>query len=833
MCPESLTTPPPQARARRWSDWRSHAGRGAVCSAIAVVAAGACAASAPYARAAARCPAGTPGWELRQISSGNRRIQLITKHLSLATDYVRAPDTKAWVPNTATLLDTRHVTTTSIDYVARTYLVARLKPAMAAVRKERSLAAQMQIAFEGSNDLLKGIPRPRAPKPRGHFKVAGLSAVSYQSSQPIPTRGWYATRLPVPSTAVRRYLPSVVIAKAPANVLLKLEQRDSAGRWHIVLRTTSVRHECIRADDLRVPGDFTRKVPEPPPAGIGALKSALARSGAAHVSRGLGPILEHPNIYMIFWGKAFRDTCYACIYNTLSDALFNGRGSLLDQLGEYQIRNGGKIGMRFVNENPPPQVGHTNPVGYAQVTAFLARQAIRGHVAGDAGNDGPPGAWTGNGHDEMVVLFVPEPAVGAQDWSGYHFAAPTIEGLLLNAIPGLDWFYPVHAVMPFAVVKVPMPLGSGVGNASFDETTRTATREIEEAVTDPIPPTAWEDLSRNPFTEGEIADICGSSAAVPTATGPDLVAPWWSNRAGRCVPVPAPPPPPPDFTAANKVPGVGTAESPALAVFNGRLYMAWRGVGDQNLYWTSFDGTSWAPQQRLDTASSSTGPTLAAMNGKLWMAWKGYATDSHIYYSSFDGARWAPQAVVPGVSTSYGPSLTEYNGRLLMAWKGLGTDPHIYWTISDGSSWAPQGVLSDPIAVTDTRPALAVDHGVVVMTWRNPGDSGIDQATYDGRWESAAKIVGIGTGSGPTLADTGGELFMAWRGVGADQNLYWASTMFPNWDAQRRVVVPAGTRTPTTTKIPALAYYNGRIYLAWREERDPDGPGIWWASHVP
>jgi hypothetical protein len=752
----------------------------------------------------------------------------------MVTDYIRAPDTKAWLPRTGALLDNRHVTVTSIDYVARSYQVAPLKPAMAAVRKERILAQRMQIAFKGTADALKGIPRPRRPKLRGHFTVAGLSAVSYQSSQPIPTRGWYATRLPVPSQATRRYSPSVVIAKAPANVPLKLEQRGAAGRWHIVLRTTSARHKCIPSEQLRVPEDFTRRDTQSPPADTAASGDLRAPSDVPYVTRGLGPILPHPNIYMIFWGKAFRGTCYACMYNSLSDSLFNGRGSLLDQLGEYGIRNGGKIGMRFVNENPPPQVGHTNLVGYAQVTAFLARQAIRGRVAGDAGNDGPPGVWTGDGHDQMVVVFVPEDIVGgSKNWEGYHFAAPTIEGLLLNQIPGIGWFSSVHSVLPFALVKVPMPLGSGVGDASFDETTQRATHEIEEAVTDPIPPTAWEDISRNLFKEGEIADICRDKIGVATATGPDLVARWWSNGAGRCVPIPTPPPPPPDFTAANKVPGVGTAESPTLAVFNGRLYMAWRGVGDQNLYWASFDGTSWAPQQRLDTASSSIGPTLAAINGKLWMAWKGYATDSHIYYSSFDGTRWAPQAAVPGVSTSYGPALTVYNNRLFMTWKGLGADPHIHWTSSDGTSWAPQGVLNDPNAVTDTRPALAVDHGVVVMTWRNPGDSGIDQAIYDGRWEPAAKIPGVGTGAGPALADTGSRLFMTWKGVGGDENLYWTSTTFPSWDPQQRIVVPAGRASPATTKIPALAHYNGRIYVVWREEHDPDGPGIWWASHVP
>ena len=40
------------------------------------------------------------------------------------------------------------------------------------------------------------------------------------------------------------------------------------------------------------------------------------------------------------------------------------------------------------------------------------------------------------------------------------------------------------------------------------------------------------------------------------------------------------------------------------------------------------------------------------------MAWKGIQGDQRIWFNSFDGSNWVPQQQVPGVGTSVGPSLS-------------------------------------------------------------------------------------------------------------------------------------------------------------------------------
>ncbi|MDA0161283.1 hypothetical protein OM076_13480 [Solirubrobacter ginsenosidimutans] len=767
---------------------------------------------------------GTPGWELHQRASGNRRVELVSSGESMITDYAQEPDTKAWLPRTAVLVDNRHGTTTSIDYAQRSYIATSLRDAAAATEREQALVRKSQVAFAGGSKPLVGVPQPRKPSFRGRSRVAGLSAVSYQASQPFLTRGWYAANLPVAPASMRRLSPTLTIAKAPPNVALRLQYRDAAGHWHVVLRTTSVQHTCIPNDQLQVPDGFT-KTDVPAPGESTPSPGLRAPFAVPHVTRGAGPVMTHPNIYVIFWGKAFRNACYSCLYNTLSDSMFNGRGSLLDQLSEYGIRNGGKIGMRFVDEDPPPAVGSDNPLtGYPLLGTFITQQILRGRVAGDAGNDGPPGIWEYNDHDPMVVVFVPEHAVASSSWWGYHFVIPTLAGLL-NAIPGVSVFKPMHPVLPIAVVKAPTPLGAAVGDAAFNDATARATHEIEEAVTDPVPPTAWEDRSRDQFKEGEIADICDAEPAMPTATGPDLVASWWSNRAGACIPAPPAPPAPRPWSEKAKVPGVGTGTSPALAVFYNRLYMAWRGVGDDHhLYWTSYDGTSWAPQQSLGISTTETSPALAAFDGRLWMAWK---NGTSIYTSYLDGSSWTSQARVSGVGTSYGPALTANQGRLYMAWRGVGDDHHLYWTTNDGSRWAPQGSVANtvPEAIADGRPALAVDHGVVVMAWRRQSESSLWYDVFDGRWEPATRLNGFDSTTGMGLAGTGDKLFMAWKGIGPQ--VYWSRAAAPAWEPRSLI---DGASTATT---PALAVYNGFIYAAWREPRATERDGIYWAKHIP
>ena len=108
-----------------------------------------------------------------------------------------------------------------------------------------------------------------------------------------------------------------------------------------------------------------------------------------------------------------------------------------------------------------------------------------------------------------------------------------------------------------------------------------------------------------------------------------------------------------------QIPGAGSSIGPTLRVgFGGRLYAAWKGSGsDEQLWYSSFDGSNWAPQAQIPGAGSSIGPSLTVFKDTLYAAWRSNegtnpsmgvsVSNVELWYSSFDGSSWAPQAPIP------------------------------------------------------------------------------------------------------------------------------------------------------------------------------------------
>ena len=137
--------------------------------------------------------------------------------------------------------------------------------------------------------------------------------------------------------------------------------------------------------------------------------------------------------------------------------------------------------------------------------------------------------------------------------------------------------------------------------------------------------------------------------------------------------------------------GGGSTSGPSLAVFQNRLYAAWNGAnGDQHMFWSSFDGQTWAPQQVGIGGGSSGRPSLAVFQTgltnsdlRLFAGWKGGGADQRMFWSSFDGAQWAPQQVGIGGGSSTGPSLAMFQNRIYAAWTGANGDERMFWSSFD------------------------------------------------------------------------------------------------------------------------------------------------------
>jgi hypothetical protein len=119
------------------------------------------------------------------------------------------------------------------------------------------------------------------------------------------------------------------------------------------------------------------------------------------------------------------------------------------------------------------------------------------------------------------------------------------------------------------------------------------------------------------------------------------------------------------------IPGAGTSNNPALAVFRQQLYLVWNGGSfDSNIYWSVFDPVAeqWAARQTIPGVGTDKSPGAAAFEDRLYVAWKGVGDDKNIWWSMFDGNTWANQVRIANVGTTSGPALAAFDSRTAFWW---------------------------------------------------------------------------------------------------------------------------------------------------------------------
>ena len=259
----------------------------------------------------------------------------------------------------------------------------------------------------------------------------------------------------------------------------------------------------------------------------------------------------------------------------------------------------------------------------------------------------------------------------------------------------------------------------------------------------------------------------------------------------------------------NALRGVGMQV--AIEPFAGKLYMVWKGMErDDRVFFSSFNGSSWAPQQQVPGILSSSGVSLTVYAGKLYMAWKGMLGDPGIYYTHFDGTTWAPQQLVGGIGTSVGPTLTVLGNNLFMAWKGLEGDQRIFFNQFNGSSWTAQQFV--PNVATSVEPSVMNFNGAVYMIWKGMnGDQGLYFSKFNGSSFAPQQLIaGVGTSQGASLAVFNNSLYAVWKGMYGDQGLYYSNFNGTSWVPQKQIA------NVGTSVGAGLAVFNNALFACWK-----------------
>jgi hypothetical protein len=251
-------------------------------------------------------------------------------------------------------------------------------------------------------------------------------------------------------------------------------------------RSHTQKHDCVRIVPLATP----------------EVMQKTAGTQAAHLTYNNGSLIAQAEVFTVFWGSAWQQAPLAKTVSEINGFFdFILTSSLIDQLAEYsvaqyQIAHGKMVGSITLTS---PEVAKT--VDDSAIQKMIQQQISAGQFPASNPN-------------LIYFVFLPSGVTVTQGGSasckvfcGYHDAIST------------GVFY---AVMPY-----PDCSGCSSNFSSFEALTVTASHELCEAITDPIPGQGWYDDNN-----GEIGDIC----AWQTRTlGADTIQLEWSNNANRCV----------------------------------------------------------------------------------------------------------------------------------------------------------------------------------------------------------------------------------------------------------------------------------------------------------
>jgi hypothetical protein len=224
--------------------------------------------------------------------------------------------------------------------------------------------------------------------------------------------------------------------------------------------------------------------------------------------------------------------------------------------------------------------------------------------------------------------------------------------------------------------------------------------------------------------------------------------------------------------------GASTSAPPALALWQGEIYLAWRVPGTNQIGWAATSGPAWGPTAQVPQALTSAAPALAPGpgSGPLYLAWKGEGSSTGIWWAAFDGTTWSPQQQVPGVGTSAAPALAVSNdGLLYLAWKGEGSSTGIWWATFDGTTWSPQQQV--PGVGTSAAPALGAWQPFTfapstnpILAWKGDSGSGLWASSFDGTaWSAQQELSWPGTADAPAITWFSFEIaYLFYPGIGTD-----------------------------------------------------------------
>ncbi len=261
--------------------------------------------------------------------------------------------------------------------------------------------------------------------------------------------------------------------------------------------------------------------------------------------------------------------------------------------------------------------------------------------------------------------------------------------------------------------------------------------------------------------------------------------------------------------------GETSTNSPALASLNGLLYLAWTGVGNNelNVNCSEDNGATFAGKA-MSADTSQQAPALCANQGNLFMAWTGVGNNKlnvcKVNVSGNSVTGFAGKVTLSETSR-YSPALASLNGLLYLAWTGVGNNKlNIAVSLNNGTSFVNKYVSSQ---TSTAAPALTVQNGVLYIAWKGDGNDSLNVGRVAISGSTILNITNVvtlpDTSKNPPALASNGNLYLAWKGDGN------ANLNVENSTNGGQSFGDKFTSDQTSNVAPALASLNESVYAAW------------------
>ncbi|HEX6903073.1 MAG TPA: hypothetical protein VF789_25370 [Thermoanaerobaculia bacterium] len=198
--------------------------------------------------------------------------------------------------------------------------------------------------------------------------------------------------------------------------------------------------------------------------------------------------------------------------------------------------------------------------------------------------------------------------------------------------------------------------------------------------------------------------------------------------------------------------------NPGMAVFKNKLYIVYKGAHSNDLYTATLDGDKWSGNTKINdqggniNPQSNYNPGAVLFNGKLYIVYKG-AHSNTLFYAWYDGSAWAGNNKIKikdrdgdiQPESNYCPHVEVYDNKLYIVYKGAHSDA-LYSAWYDGNDWGgnikikDQGGNIDPESNFNPGMSASALAPVASSDWmrRLPDTVAISEINIPGSHDAAA-----------------------------------------------------------------------------------------------